>query len=555
MDVGRNDSQLYKDHVSNLSNDMIQLKTIYKGEIVTVDSDFAYVNIGTKTDGRVSLEEFAAAPKVGDCVEVMLLNKRLIDGMYVFSINAAQKEASWQQFLKAVENNSIIKGTITQKNKNGFIVDCFGVNAFVPLTHAADIKGKSQNGHAAVYFKIITIDKKKRSVVLSRREFIDEEQKKIWDNLETSYKPGDIIRGKITKFVDFGAFVDIGGIEGLLHRNDISWRKVFKKKKMLKINEERDFALLSYNREEGRIGLGLKQLVPDPWADIAEKCKVGDAIEGKIVTITSFGMFIEVEPGIEGYCAASDISWSKRTVIPKDTFKKGDKIRTSILNIDIENRKLILGIKQLMPNVWDTIDQRFPLHSVHVRAVKKIVHFGMFVELEPDIDGLIHISDISWNENFNNIQSVYKEGQDVEFAVLEINKEEQKIACGIKQLTKSPWELISQKYPPRTVISGTVTGIVPFGMFIKIDGDTVEGLVHISEVSKRKIDSVDGIYKVGDKVNAVVLGVDVDKKRLSLSVKHFEILSEKEEVKKVLHTSTSGTATLGELLKNKFGKD
>lgn len=555
MQVDRNDSQLYMDHVSNLSNDSVQTKTIYTGEIVTVDNDFAYVNIGTKTDGRVSLEEFDTAPKVGDVVDVMLMNKRLLDGMYVFSVKAAKKEKSWQQFLKEIEGTSIIQGTIKQKSRNGFVVDCNGVQAFLPLTLAADVKGKSQNGHPAVYFKIKNIDRKKRSVLLSRKDFLDEEQKKIWDNLEANYKPGDVIRGKVTKFVDFGAFVDIGGVDALLHRNDISWRKVFKKKKILKIGEEREFVLLAVNRAEGKIALGLKQLVPDPWLSVAEKYPVGKIIEGKIVTITNFGMFVEVEPGVEGYCAASDISWAKRTVNPKELYKKGDKIQSVVLNLDNENRKLLLGIKQLQPNPWDTIEQRFPVKSVHTRPVKKVVNFGLFVELEPDIDGLIHISDISWDENFKDIQSRYKEGQEVQFIILEINKEEQKIACGIKQLTKSPWEEIAEKYPPRTIVSGIVTGVVPFGVFVRIDGDTVEGLVHISEVSRKKIESADTIYKAGDKVNAVVLGVDVDKKRLSLSIKHYEIMSEKEEIKKILNTSTAGTVTLGELLKNKLDKE
>ena len=555
MNLERSDSQLYMNHVSSLSNDSIQTKAIYNGEIVTVDNDFAYVSIGTKTDGRVSLEEFENAPKVGDIVEVMLVNRRLLDGMYVFSIKAAKKEKSWQQFLKAIEGSSIIQGIVTQKSKSGYIVDCDGFHAFLPLTLAADIKGKSQNGHSSVYFKVKNVDKRKRSVVLSRKDFLDEEQQKIWDNLEKNYSIGDVIRGKVTKFVDFGAFIDIGGIDALLHRNDISWRKVFKKKKILRIGEERDFVLLSFNRAEGKIALGLKQLFSDPWLSVPEKFKVGETTEGKVVTLTNFGMFIEFEAGVEGFCAATDISWTKRMVNPKDNYKKGDRVNVVILDVDLENRKLLVGIKQLYPNPWDTIQERFPLKSIHTRTIKKIVNFGMFVELEPDVDGLIHISDISWDENLKDIHSQYKEGQEVQCAILEINKEEQKIACGIKQLTKSPWEIIAEKYQPRTVISGTITGIVPFGIFVKIDGDSVEGLVHISEVSRKKIDSVENIFKIGDKVNAVVLGVDVAKKRLSLSIKHYEIMNEKEEIKKILNTTTAGTVTLGELLKNKLDKE
>ncbi len=555
MNLERSDSQLYMNHVSSLSNDSIQTKAIYNGEIVTVDNDFAYVSIGTKTDGRVSLEEFEIAPKVGDIVEVMLVNRRLLDGMYVFSIKAAKKEKSWQQFLKAIEGSSIIQGIVTQKSKSGYIVDCDGFHAFLPLTLAADVKGKSQNGHSSVYFKVKNVDKRKRSVVLSRKDFLDEEQQKIWDNLEKNYSIGDVIRGKVTKFVDFGAFIDIGGIDALLHRNDISWRKVFKKKKILRIGEERDFVLLSFNRAEGKIALGLKQLFSDPWLSVPEKFKVGETTEGKVVTLTNFGMFIEFEAGVEGFCAATDISWTKRMVNPKDNYKKGDRVNVVILDVDLENRKLLVGIKQLYPNPWDTIQERFPLKSIHTRTIKKIVNFGMFVELEPDVDGLIHISDISWDENLKDIHSQYKEGQEVQCAILEINKEEQKIACGIKQLTKSPWEIIAEKYQPRTVISGTITGIVPFGIFVKIDGDSVEGLVHISEVSRKKIDSVENIFKIGDKVNAVVLGVDVAKKRLSLSIKHYEIMNEKEEIKKILNTTTAGTVTLGELLKNKLDKE
>ena len=555
MNLERSDSQLYMNHVSSLSNDSIQTKTIYNGEIVTVDNDFAYVSIGTKTDGRVSLEEFEIAPKVGDIVEVMLVNRRLLDGMYVFSIKAAKREKSWQQFLKATEGSSIIQGIVTQKSKSGYIVDCDGFHAFLPLTLAADVKGKSQNGHSSVYFKVKNVDKRKRSVVLSRKDFLDEEQQKIWDNLEKNYSIGDVIRGKVTKFVDFGAFIDIGGIDALLHRNDISWRKVFKKKKILRIGEERDFVLLSFNRAEGKIALGLKQLISDPWLSVPEKFKVGEITEGKVVTLTNFGMFIEFEAGVEGFCASTDISWTKRMVNPKEQYKKGDRVNVFILDVDLENRKLLVGIKQLYPNPWDTIQERFPLKSVHTRPIKKILNFGMFVELEPDVDGLIHISDISWDENFKDIHSQYKEGQEVQCTILEINKEEQKIACGIKQLTKSPWEIIADKYKPRTPVSGTITGMVPFGIFVKIDGDSVEGLVHISEVSRKKIDSVEDIFKIGDKVNAVVLGVDVAKKRLSLSIKHYEIMSEKEEIKKILNTPTAGTVTLGELLKNKLDKE
>ncbi|MFW5861025.1 MAG: S1 RNA-binding domain-containing protein [Spirochaetota bacterium] len=550
----KNDDGFTMEHVINSTVDTVELDKIYRGEVVTIDNEFAYVNVGTKSDGRISLEEFSTPPEVGDMIEIMLVNKRLIDGMYVFSMEAAEKEKKWQEFLEWYgQGNNVINGSVKTSVQKGLIVDCDIIEAFLPFSQCADVRmRKTQNGQPSAWFKIRNVDKKKKSVILSRRDYIDEEEKKIWDKLESEYKVGDIIKGKITKFVDFGAFVDVGGVEGLLHRNDISWKKVFKKKKIINVGEERDFVILGMNREEGKISLGLKQLSEDPWLSINDRYNVGDRVTGKVVTLTNFGMFVEIEDGIEGFVSASDLSWTKRNENPKDLYRKGEDIEVVIQGINEPERKLSLGIKQLTPNPWNTVDERFPVGTVLTRPVKKIVNFGMFVELEDDIDGLIHISDVSWDENIKDLSSLFNEGDEVEFKIIDINKREMKIACGMKQLTRSPWEAIAEKYPPRTVISGEVTSIVSFGLFVKLDNDDVEGLVHISEVSSNKIDDLEDYFSTGDKVNAVVLDVDVEKKRLSLSIKHYDKIAEKEELKKILDQTSPGKVTLGDMVKIKL---
>jgi len=550
----KNDDGFTMEHVINSTVDTVELDKIYRGEVVTIDNEFAYVNVGTKSDGRISLEEFSTPPEVGDMIEIMLVNKKLIDGMYVFSMEAAEREKKWQGFLEWYgQGNNVINGSVKNSVQKGLIVDCDIIEAFLPFSQCADVRmRKTQNGQPSVWFKIRNVDKKKKSVILSRRDYIDEEEKKIWDKLESEYKDGDVIKGKITKFVDFGAFVDVGGVEGLLHRNDISWKKVFKKKKIINVGEERDFVILGMNREEGKISLGLKQLSEDPWLSINERYNVGDRAAGKVVTLTNFGMFVEIEDGIEGFVSASDLSWTKRNENPKDLYRKGEDVEVVIQGISEAERKLSLGIKQLTPNPWNTIDERFPVGTVLTRPVKKIVNFGMFVELEDDIDGLIHISDVSWDENIKDLSSQFNEGDEVEFKILDINKREMKIACGMKHLTRSPWEAIAEKYPPRTVISGEVTSIVSFGLFVKLENDDVEGLVHISEVSSNKIDDLEDYFAKGDQVNAVVLDVDVEKKRLSLSIKHYDKMTEKEELKKILDQTSPGKVTLGDMVKIKL---
>ncbi|MCU0844023.1 MAG: S1 RNA-binding domain-containing protein [Spirochaetes bacterium] len=540
--------------IANSAMDELQPNKLMQGEVVTIDSEFVYVNVGTKSDGRVRIQEFAEPPAVGDTIDIVLAERRLVDGMYMFSNTAAVREKGWRR-LQDLRNSGqeYLTGAIAAVGEKGLTVDCDGISAFLPFSQAADLRSKKTAAPGEMYtFKIKSIDPKKRSVLVSRREYLDETREKFWAGIVDKYNVGDRITGKVTRFVEFGAFVDIGGVEGLLHKNDISWKRVYKKKNILHVGEEREFVILDIKKDEGKISLGLRQLVDDPWVSIGEKYKTGDTVEGRVVTLTGQGVFVEIEDGVEGFLSASEVSWTRKTVLIKDTFKKGQAVTVSILGIDGGERRLVLGMKQLANNPWDAIDERFPVGTTLKAPVRKVVSFGIFVEIEEGIDGLVHLSDMSWEDNVKDPAQLFKAGDEVEVKILEIKKKEMRISCGIKQLTRSPWQAVKEKFPPRSKVSGVVSGVVPFGLFVRLSED-LEGLVHISEVSRRKIENLEEKFKVGDQVSAVVLGVDVDKKRLSLSMKHFEVMSEKEELGKILNNSAPARITIGDMIRMKQG--
>ncbi len=542
-----NNENIDMEHVADSTMDDIQPGMIVQGEIVTIDSEYAYVNVGTKTDGRIPLHEFEEKPAIGDVIPVMLQNKRLVDGMFQFSKNSASAELHWKKFMEWYdEGHKTIMGKIKSSINKGKLVDCNGVIAFLPFSLTADLKNKNVSD-TEYEFNIQSIDKKKKSIVLSRKEFLDEELESRWENFTAKYKAGDIVKGEGIKYVEFGIFVRVEGLDALLHRNDMSWKKVFKQRKVLKLGKEQEFVILDINRADHRISLGLKQMANDPWLSIHDRYKQGDRVTGRVVTLTNHGAFVEIDDGVEGFVNNYDLTWNKNSFNAKDVLSKGESYEFMVMDVNQADRKLTLGYKQLRTNPWDTINDRFPVASVHRKKIKKIVKFGMFVELEEGIDGLIHTSDISWDDSVKSVPGTYCVGDEVEFKILDINKGDMKISCGIKHLSRSPWEEIRKKYPPRTRVEGTVSGITLFGLFVKLEND-IEGLVHISEVSRKRVENLEEHYKVGDAVTAVVLDVDVEKKRLSLSIKSFESASEKEELEKIMKGTRPSTVTLGDFV-------
>lgn len=534
------------------SSPEIETGQLFKGEVVSTDEKNVYVNIGRKNEGFVPVSEFETLPKTGDMIDVVMRSGKLHDGMHQLSHRAAKAQAQWTKFLeKDLKEGSVVTGSVKKFTGKGAIIALDDATAFLPLSHAGDIRLKESEGKSDTFsFKIIGIDAAKHSVIVSRVEIVAEEKEAAWQRIVSTYNEGDKISGKVSRFVDFGAFVDLGGFEALLHNNDLTWRKVYKKKKIIQLGEEREFVILSIKKDEKKISLGLKQLYSDPWSDIAKRYPEGTKVEGVVTTIANFGVFVEIEEGIEGLVIPSECGWAKRPLNPKDVVKKGDHISVVVTGVDTENRKLSLSIRLAQENPWDSIERKYPAGTILKKPVKRIVSFGIFVEIENDIDGLVHISDVSWDDGEKNLPEMFKPGQEVEFKILGIDKQEMRISCGIKQLTRSPWEAIREKYPPRSRANGTITNITSFGLFVKLE-DNVEGLVHISEASRRKVEDLNELYKVGDTVNVVVLNVDTDKKKMSLSIKHHDIMSEKEELKKIMTSSSSSTATIGDLLKLK----
>lgn len=540
-----NNESISMEEVADAALDDVRPGSVLEGEIVTIDSDYAYVNVGSKSDGRIPLGEFDDEPAVGQSVPVIIRSPRLTDGVYECSTREARRAMQWEKFLEQYDpEEGIIYGKVVSATPKGKLVDCGGVTGFLPFSLAADLKGADSSDERAFHVK--SIDRKRRSLLVSRKDYLDEYQQKQWDSFLEKYSEGDRVTGKVVKFVEFGAFVRVNGIDALLHRNDMTWRKVFKQRKLLKLNEEREFVILSINREERKVSLGLKQMREDPWISAPDRYHPGDRVSGVVVTLTNFGAFVELEEGIEGFLSNNELSWTRKNVSVNDILKKGDTVELEILEVDFDERKINLSRRLLMDNPWDSIEERYPVDSVHKRPIKKIVKFGMFVELEEGIDGLIHVSDISWDDRFD-FSRHYSVGDEVEFKILSVSPEEQKISCGMKQLQKSPWETIREKYPPRTRVEGTVSGITPFGIFLKLEED-IEGLVHISEVSRKHIENLEDHFSPGDRVNALVLGVDVEKKRLSLSIKGFDMISEKEELDRILKKNSPSTVTLGDMI-------
>ncbi len=525
---------------------------IIQGEVVSVDRDFVYLNIGQKTEGKAPFAEFKDKPSCGDKYDVVLLSRKLTDGMFVLSRKSAENSKKWETFIDWYKTgNRDVAGNISEIKQTGAIVDFGMYSGYLPHSQYGDIKVSSTASAGKSEFKILKVDEKKKSVLLSRRVITDELREKGWTNFIANHKENDVVEGKIAKIVEFGAFVDLGGVEALLRNTDLTWKKYYDKNEFLKENDKKKFKILSINLEKKKLSVGLKQMTPDPWTIAASKYKTGSVVNGTVTSLTSFGVFIEIEEGVEGLVPLSEISWSKSSVNLKNIFKKDDKVKVQIINIDANEKKLALSVKQTLVNPWNSVEKRCSAGTVCKCKITKIAKFGLFVEIEKDIEAMIHVSDLSWDGKTS--LTSFKPGQEIQCKVLEVNIKEQKISCGIKQLTVSPWEKIKEKYPVRTIIKGHVVKISPFGMFVKFDED-VEGMVHISEISRNKIEKIEDVYSIGSSVDAIIQNIDADKKRIALSIKALEMMQEKEDLTRLMGGEPSKTASIGDLMKLKLNK-
>jgi small subunit ribosomal protein S1 len=496
---------------------------LIKGRVVAIDNDGVLVDINYKSDGLIPRYEFSSSDlagfKPGDEIEVILDQLESMEGNVVLSYEKAKALKAWDTVLKLFEDDKPVEGIVTHKVKGGLNVD-IGIPAFLPgsqidLQRVTDF---DQYVGQKISARIIKVNKKRGNVIISRRKQLADQRSEVRQKILDTLKESQVIQGTVKNITNYGVFIDVGGVDGLLHITDMTWGRISHPSEMVRIGDILAVKVLSFDKEHEKISLGLKQLSGNPWEKIGEKLKVGSRIKGKISSITDYGLFVEVEKGVEGLVHISEISWTDRISDLSKKFKVGDEIEVFVVSVDPSNRRMSLSIKQLEKNPWEAIDQQFKVGDKIKGTVSNITDFGIFVQIMPGIDGLVHISDLSWTEHIDHPADIYKKGQDVEAVILNIDKDNKKVSLGIKQLAKDPWEIIEQEYPVGSMVEGEVSKITNFGAFVRLPNG-VEGLVHISELSDQNVEKVEDILKVGQKTQFRVINVNKNDRKLGLSLK------------------------------------
>lgn len=527
---------------------------VLEGTVIEIFDDFVLVDIGYKSEGQIPLREFRDEKgeihvSKGDKFPVYLEKIESEDGTVRLSRQRAEALQAWDQILKASKEGQLVEGVVLEKIRGGFTVD-IGVRAFVPASLIDIRPPKNLNDYVGkkYRFKVIKLNKKRGNVVVSRKVVLDEERSHKRDELLKNLEEGSVIEGVIKNITEYGAFIDLGGVDGLLHITDISWGRLKHPSEVLSVGSTIQVKILKYDPEKERVSLGLKQLQPDPWDQVKYKHRIGDRITGKIISLTDYGAFVEIEKGVEGLIHVSEMSWTQKVKHPSKLVKAGDEVEAQILEIDPINRRISLGLKQMMENPWEVLSQKYPPGTKLTGEVKNVTDFGVFVGVEEGIDGLVHVSDLSWTQKNMKPQDLFSKGQKMEVVVLSIDPENEKFSLGIKQLERDPWIDVQEKHKKGSVIEGKITKIVDFGLFIEIT-DQVEGLVHISEITKEKHVDPKTIYKEGDVVRAEVLAIDNRERKISLSIKRLLAREEKESIQKYMSDEQSEKKkNLGDLM-------
>jgi small subunit ribosomal protein S1 len=499
---------------------------VYKGKVVNITDDLVTIDIGYKQEGLVFAKEFrnydgSLKIKVGDEIEVYLEKLESHLGNLVLSKDKAEILKAWDKISEACEKGDPVKGTVIAKVKGGLSVD-IGVKAFLPGSQI-DIrptKNLDKFIGKTMEFKVIKFNKKRGNIVLSRRAILQEERGKLRDETLEQISEGMIVKGIVKNITDYGAFIDLGGVDGLLHITDMSWGRVKHPSNLLAVGDEIDVKILKYDSAKERVSLGLKQVQPNPWETAPEKYTAGVKVKGEIVSIKDYGIFVELDDGIEGLVHVSEVSWTTNKG-PIRGFEVGETIEAQVLEVDVENKRISLGIKQLLANPWDEIEAKYPIGKEVEGTVKAIVDFGAFVDLGESVDALIHVSDISWTKKNVNPNEFFKVGEKVKAAVLTVDKDNSKFCLGIKQLDEDPWKKIEERMPVGSVVEGEVVRVTDFGAFVELETG-IEGLIHISELSEERVEKPSDVIKAGDKTKALIMSIDKDDKKIALSKKNAE---------------------------------
>jgi small subunit ribosomal protein S1 len=494
---------------------------IVKGIVIEVRPKEVLVDIGYKSEGVVSGNEFGdiKAVKMGDQVDVLIEKLEDKEGMVVLSKEKAEFKQNWDKILTICNEGGTITGKVKAAVKGGLLVN-IGVEAFLPASQIDIVppKNLAQFLGNSYEFKVVKINQERQNIVLSRRELIEQQRNDKRSKLLTEMTPGDIRKGTVKNITDFGAFIDLNGIDGLLHITDMSWGRIGHPSEILKVGQDIDVVVLDINKEKERVSLGLKQKLANPWENIDAKYQVGTKVKGRVVNLVPYGAFVELEPGVEGLVHVTELSWTKRIAKPSDVLKADQEIEAIVLGINREEQKISLGIRQLDTNPWDKALEKYPPGTKVKGKIRNLTSYGAFIELEEGMDGMIHVSDISWTRKINHPSEVFKKGDEVEAVVLEVDKANQRISVGAKQLAVDPWSNIDQFYKVGDLVTGSVTKLASFGAFVGLKQD-IDGLVHISQVSEERTEKIKNVLKVGQEVTARVIKIDKTDRRIGLSIK------------------------------------
>ena len=527
---------------------------VVTGRIISVDKDHVLVDIGYKSEGQIRIHEFKdekgnISAQIGDKVEVMVEWWDDEEERVVLSKEKAQNVKVWEEIKKSYDDEGIIEGVITSRVKGGFSVD-IGVQAFLPGSQADlrpirnldDLVGKKYT------FKILKYNRKRSNIVLSRRAILEEEREQKRTATLAVIEEGKILDGVVKNITEYGVFVDLGGVDGLLHITDISWGRVKHPSELFSISDQIKVKVLNFDIEKERVSLGMKQLTPDPWTLAATKYPVDSRVNGKVVSLTDYGAFVELEEGIEGLIHVSEMSWTRKIRHPSKVVSVGEQVDAIVLDIKPDNRRISLGMKQVAPNPWDMVSEKYPIGTTIEGKIKNITDFGLFIGIDEGIDGLVHISDISWTKRIKHPSEIYKKGDLVQAIVLDIDKDNERFSLGVKQLQSDPWDTVSERYEVGKEITGTITNLTDFGIFVELE-EGIEGLVHVSEISKEKIKTPVGMFNVGDVITAKVMNINTEERRIGLSIKRLEMDDEQGMLSDYVNNMRPATSTFGEILR------
>jgi len=556
-DISQAGSEVGMDQLMEMYEE--SLKQFQEGEVVngiviSMDRDYVLVDVGYKSEGQIPIHEFRddngeLDVNLNDEVEVMVEWWDEEEERVILSKEKAAKVKVWEAIREVYEAEGTIEGVITNRVKGGFSVDV-GVQAFLPGSQAdlRPIRNLDEMVGQTFSFKVLKFNRKRNNIVLSRRAILEAEREAKRAATLAAIEEGKVLDGVVKNITEYGIFVDLGGVDGLLHITDISWGRVKHPSELYGIGDNITVKVLSFDPESERVSLGMKQLVPDPWSFAEETYPVGTKVTGRVVSLADYGAFVEVEEGIEGLIHVSEMSWTRKVRHPSKVVSVGEEVEAVVLDIKPESRRISLGMKQTVPNPWEVISEKYPVGSTIEGKIKNITDFGMFIGIDDDIDGLVHISDISWTKRIKHPSELYKKGDTVQARVLDIDKDNERFSLGIKQLAEDPWKTVADRYPVGTEISGSITNVTDFGIFVELE-EGIEGLVHVSEISKEKVKTPVGQYHVGDPLNAKVININTEDRRIGLSIKQLEADDDQTVLEEYVNQMKPAPSSLGEILK------